>query len=75
MALACSTGGPRALQYVIPFLPKNLDAAVLLVQHMPEGFTASLSKRLNELSRINVKEAAETFFKMAQCILPKAVHR
>lgn len=59
MALACSTGGPRALQYVIPFLPKNLDAAVLLVQHMPEGFTASLSKRLNELSRINVKEAAD----------------
>ncbi len=59
VALACSTGGPRALQYVIPFLPKNLDAAVLLVQHMPEGFTASLSKRLNELSRINVKEAAD----------------
>lgn len=57
VALACSTGGPKALQYVIPFLPENLDAAVLLVQHMPEGFTASLSKRLDELSRIHVKEA------------------
>lgn len=57
VALACSTGGPKALQYVIPFLPKNLDAAVLLVQHMPEGFTASLSNRLDELSQINVVEA------------------
>ncbi len=59
VALACSTGGPKALQYVIPFLPSNLDAAVLLVQHMPVGFTASLSNRLNELSRIHVKEAED----------------
>lgn len=58
VALACSTGGPKALQYVVPFLPANLDAAVLIVQHMPEGFTASLSKRLDELSRMNVKEAS-----------------
>lgn len=57
VALACSTGGPKALQYVIPFLPANLDAPVLIVQHMPEGFTASLSKRLDELSRVEVKEA------------------
>jgi len=57
VALACSTGGPKALQYVIPFLPKNLDAAVLVVQHMPEGFTGSLSKRLDELSEIHVEEA------------------
>lgn len=58
VAIACSTGGPKALQYVIPFLPANLDAPILLVQHMPEGFTASLSKRLDELSRVSVKEAA-----------------
>lgn len=58
VALACSTGGPKALQYVIPFLPKNLDASVLLVQHMPAGFTASLAKRLDELSQITVKEAS-----------------
>lgn len=57
VALACSTGGPKALQYVVPFLPENLDAAVLIVQHMPEGFTGSLSKRLDELSRIHVKES------------------
>ncbi|MFG6394753.1 MAG: chemotaxis-specific protein-glutamate methyltransferase CheB [Lachnospiraceae bacterium] len=59
VALACSTGGPKALQYVVPFLPANLDAPVLIVQHMPEGFTSSLSKRLDELSKINVKEAAD----------------
>lgn len=59
VALACSTGGPKALQHVIPKLPKNLDAAVVLVQHMPVGFTASLSTRLDEMSEIRVKEAQD----------------
>ncbi len=59
VALACSTGGPKALQSVIPFLPKNLDAPVVLVQHMPAGFTKSMAERLNETSQIKVKEAAE----------------
>lgn len=59
VAIACSTGGPRALQEVVPYLPSNLDAPVLIVQHMPEGFTASLASRLNDISMISVKEAAE----------------
>lgn len=59
VALACSTGGPKSLQSVIPKLPANLDAPVLLVQHMPAGFTNSLAQRLNDISSINVKEAAD----------------
>lgn len=59
VALACSTGGPKALQSVIPFLPANLNAPVVLVQHMPVGFTKSMADRLNELSKVSVKEAEE----------------
>jgi two-component system chemotaxis response regulator CheB len=59
VALACSTGGPKALQQVIPSLPGNLDAPMLLVQHMPEGFTKPLADRLNSLSNIRVKEAED----------------
>ena len=59
VALACSTGGPKALQSVIPYLDKNLDAPLVLVQHMPKGFTKSMAERLDVLSRIHVKEAED----------------
>jgi two-component system chemotaxis response regulator CheB len=62
VALASSTGGPKALQGVIPKLPKNLKAPMVIVQHMPAGFTQSLAERLNDLSEIKVSEAVEGEF-------------
>ena len=59
VAIASSTGGPKALQSLIPFLPAELDAPVFIVQHMPAGFTEALSIRLDQLSGLSVKEAAE----------------
>ena len=59
IAIGTSTGGPKALQSVIPYLPGNLPAAIVIVQHMPKGFTHSLANRLNELSELTVKEAED----------------
>lgn len=59
VALASSTGGPKALQSVVPFLPKNMDCPMVIVQHMPAGFTKSMANRLNELSEVQVKEAED----------------
>ena len=59
IALACSTGGPKSLQSVIPYLNKAMDAPCVLVQHMPVGFTRSLAERLNEISAVEVSEAVD----------------
>lgn len=59
VAVACSTGGPKSLKEVVPKLSENLDAPVVIVQHMPAGFTKSLAERLDDLSRISVKEGEE----------------
>lgn len=59
IALACSTGGPKALQSVVPNLPQDIKAPMVLVQHMPVGFTQSLAARLDTLSKVKVVEASE----------------
>ncbi|OPZ84170.1 MAG: Chemotaxis response regulator protein-glutamate methylesterase [Firmicutes bacterium ADurb.Bin419] len=58
--IGTSTGGPKALQDVIPLIPENVNAAFLIVQHMPAGFTKSLADRLDNISKINVKEAEDS---------------
>ncbi|MDD3704561.1 MAG: chemotaxis response regulator protein-glutamate methylesterase [Clostridiaceae bacterium] len=59
VAIGTSTGGPQALQEVLTKLPEDIPATVLIVQHMPPGFTKSLASRLNGLSQLNVKEAED----------------
>ena len=57
--IGISTGGPNALQKVIPLIPANFAAPVLIVQHMPAGFTQALARQLNSPSALTVKEAED----------------
>jgi len=57
--IGTSTGGPRALQTVLTNLPQSINAPILVVQHMPPGFTKSLAERLDSLCHIHVKEAED----------------
>jgi two-component system chemotaxis response regulator CheB len=59
VAIGTSTGGPQALTSLLPALPADLPTPVIVVQHMPAGFTAQLATRLDELSRLRVVEAAD----------------
>lgn len=59
ICIGTSTGGPRALQYVLTTFPKTIDAPILVVQHMPPGFTKSLASRLDTICDVHVKEAEE----------------
>jgi two-component system chemotaxis response regulator CheB len=57
VAIGISTGGPNALLYLLSQLPADFPASILIVQHMPEGFTQMFANRLAESCSIEVKEA------------------
>jgi len=59
VVIAASTGGPMALDTIFSTLPGDLDAAVVVVQHLPVGFSHSLSARLDRVSEIEVREAVD----------------
>jgi two-component system, chemotaxis family, protein-glutamate methylesterase/glutaminase len=59
VAIAASTGGPQALSRLIPRIPAGLPAAIVIVQHLPPGFTRSLASRLNAAGALAVMEAAD----------------
>lgn len=57
LTIGASTGGPNVLTQIVASLPANLSIPVFIVQHMPEGFTASFAKRMDTLSKVPVVEA------------------
>ncbi|MBI5640235.1 MAG: chemotaxis response regulator protein-glutamate methylesterase [Nitrospirae bacterium] len=59
VAIGSSTGGPAALQIILTRLPADFQAAIVVSQHMPKGFTGPLSERLNKLSQLTIKEAKD----------------
>jgi len=59
VVIGVSTGGPRTLMQIIPFLPEDIGVPVVIVQHMPPKFTASFANRLDQHSRMAVKEAED----------------
>lgn len=69
VAIGISTGGPKALQEVLPLFPRELSVPIVIVQHMPPGFTAPFAQRLNALCSVNVREASHQ-----ESLLPGVVY-
>lgn len=59
LMIGCSTGGPSAIQSILPRFPSDFPAAIVVLQHMPPGFTGPLADRFNHLCRLRVKEAED----------------
>lgn len=57
VAIASSTGGPRALRTIVPGLPTTAGVAYVIVQHLPAGFSKPLAEDLNEMTPLNVRES------------------
>jgi two-component system chemotaxis response regulator CheB len=76
VALGTSTGGPKALQEILPLFPHDLSVPILIVQHMPPGFTAPFAQRLNTLCSVTVREAThgEAILPGVAYIAPSGLH-
>ncbi len=59
VAIGCSTGGPQALMEMLPKLPADFPAAIVVVQHMPKTFVKPLADRMNQICPLEVKEAVD----------------
>ena len=57
VALGTSTGGPKALQEILPLFPRDLSVPILIVQHLPPGFTGTFAQRMDALCSVTVREA------------------
>jgi two-component system chemotaxis response regulator CheB len=57
--IAASTGGPQAIYLLLSQLPRNFPSSIIVVQHMPKGFTGAFAKRLNQNCKIKVREAKD----------------
>jgi len=56
LIIGCSTGGPSALQSILPRFPENLQVPIIVIQHMPPGFTGPLAERFDTICKLHVKE-------------------
>ena len=68
LAIGCSTGGPKALQDLLPALPRTLPVPCLIVQHMPGTFTRAFAERLNGICQVEVREAAHGETALPGCV-------
>ncbi len=68
IVIGTSTGGPQALQALLTYMPANCSCPILIVQHMPVGFTTSLAERLNRISELTVKEGEDGEQPLAGCV-------
>ena len=59
LVIGSSTGGPQTLTQLVPYIPEDVNAGILIIQHMPPVFTKSLAQRLDSISKIEVKEAEQ----------------
>ena len=69
VAIGTSTGGPKALQEILPLFPRDVPVPILIVQHLPQGFTGPFAQRLNALCSVTVREATH-----GEPILPGVVY-